>query len=446
MFRVFNILIMSSQDQQLYVPSYKNHCFLREVKDGTDTILGLIDDNMEKIGDGAYLGICNALRDMRKHMETRTPAEVDTIRRQEASSHRESSAQREARREAREDKRQIREEVRRLCEVRMSELSDEHKEIFRLEREAIKADRRRATETVRAARAAREAERTAREAERTAQRRAQQIEMSNRSFAEWKVNNIFRERRYYLEFREGINISACDGANVKLLNLETAMVRFAIKKRPIYRSIHTYITLNVDVKKINITPSPSSGFDVGLVYNKNAQIKLCVNGSSTTRLSTNRTFQSSILTAIDEDNIMFKSVDDIEKYGETPELMNAREMCGESLNRVFARKLCDDDVSNSEFSTLVNLTSTTFGKIVTIMSNRELMQSISPLDDHHRDKCYKSRTISYCHDDYSLYTNTIVQHGPDQPSHDAPMLFRYVMDFYFTTQLHTVETAPEPAE
>ena len=437
---------MSSQDQQLYVPSYKNLCFLREVKNGTDTILGLIDDNMEKIGDGAYLGICNALRDMRKHMETHTPEQVATIQRREASSHQQSSAQREAQREAQEDERQIREEVRRLREARLSELSDEHKEVIRLELEANRADKRRVIETVRAARAAREAER---EAQRRAQRRAEQIERDNRyhrTSVEGFVRSVFSNHYFYVNFSQGINISPRDDATVKMLNLEIAMVRFAIKKRPIYRSIHTYITLNVDVKKINITPSPSSGFDDGLVYNKNVSIKLCVNGSSTTRLNTNRTFQSSILTAIDLDNQMFKKVDDIEQYGETPELMNSREKCGESLNRVFARKLCDNDESNSEFSTLVNLTSTTFGKIETMMANRELMQSISPLDEHHRDKCYRSRTISYCHDDHSLYTNATVQQGQDQPSHDAPMLFRYVMDFYFTTQLHTVETAPEPAE
>ena len=84
---------MSSQDQQLYVPSYKNHCFLREVKDGTDAIMDVIDDNMDKLGDGAYLLICNALRDMRKHMETRTPAQIDTIRRREARA-REAEAER----------------------------------------------------------------------------------------------------------------------------------------------------------------------------------------------------------------------------------------------------------------------------------------------------------------------------------------------------------------
>ena len=45
-----------SRPKSVYaLPSYKNHCFvnLREVKDGTDAIMDVIDDNMDKLGDGA---------------------------------------------------------------------------------------------------------------------------------------------------------------------------------------------------------------------------------------------------------------------------------------------------------------------------------------------------------------------------------------------------------
>ena len=63
-------------------------------------------------------------------------------------------------------------------------------------------------------------------------------------------------------------------------------------------------------------------------------------------------------------------------------------MCGESLTRLMARKLCDNDESSSEFKPCVSLLSTTFEKIESNMVIKQLMQRI-PNTSHH----YKSSTI-----------------------------------------------------
>ena len=379
---------MSSQDLSVYVPSYKNHCFIREVRDGTDAIMDVIDDNMDKLGDGAYLLICNALRDMRKHMETRTPEEVAAIRRREAR--------------ARESESMI---------IR--------------ERDAIRRERQRERQRAREA-----------EAERI---RALRVIQRQRMSVLRKVASIFYTHRQWIGSRPGTDVSVCDGVNVKLPHLETAMLRFATKNQQrIYRSLNTDISLNVTFKHYR-TPHSGILHGVGfvgereLLCEKNVSIKLCVNGSSTTRLSSNRTFHSSILTALNGDIQMFKMVHDIEQQGESTEATRAREMCGESLTRLMARKLCDNDESSSEFKPCLSLLSTTFEKIESNMVIKQLMQRI-PNTSHH----YKSSTIG------SRFERIMrVEEGQfyEQKS----------IDFHFTTHLRPVEasppieTSPQPA-
>ena len=396
---------MSSQDLSLYVPSYKNHCFLREVKDGTDAIMDVIDDNMDKLGDGAYLLICNALRDMRKHMETRTPAQIAAIRRRETRA-REEEAMIIRERDARSQ----------TSQALHQETRDLHQRY-----DAIRRERQREREA---------------EAERI---RALRVIQRQRMSVLRKVASIFHTHRQWIGSRPGTDVSVCDGVNVKLPHLETAMLRFATKNQQrIYRSLNTDISLNVTFKHYR-TPHSGNLHGVGfvgereLLCEKNVSIKLCVNGSSTTRLSTNRTFHSSILTALNSDIQMFKMVHDMEQQGESEETTRARAMCGESLTRLMARKLCDNDESSSEFKSYVYLLSTTFEKIESNMVIKQLMQRI-PNTSHH----YKSSTIG------SRFERIMrVEEGQfyEQKS----------IDFHFTTHLRPVEasppieTSPQPA-
>lgn len=61
----------NSKKVKCKVESYLANSFLKNVYDGTDQLLELVDDNMDKLGEYEYLKILNILRDMRRHVQVK---------------------------------------------------------------------------------------------------------------------------------------------------------------------------------------------------------------------------------------------------------------------------------------------------------------------------------------------------------------------------------------